>query len=109
MFFFEIERACLIFENDSIKLELIPCEVGLIIDSNDSDDEVVDNGQHHYRSNPKNGKYGFYYDKNQITFTSSGYGNGQGGALYITIKMTDEILKSLEESLKEMRLYAFGG
>ena len=112
MFSFDITTATLVFENDSIKLECIPCEVAQGIKYYSSDyfeDDYDDGKEYDFKSNPTNGEFNFYHDENEIIFKSSGYGNGNGGALVVKIKMTDKICESLKEALEEMKLYAFGG
>ncbi len=55
---------------------------------------------------PSGCEFSFYFDNEEITFSSSSHRRSmQGGGLYITVKMTEEIKKSLDKALSDWRKY----
>jgi hypothetical protein len=81
------------FENEMIDITCIP---------NRPDELESDN----FDSSPSNGEFSFYFDNEQITFSSSNHRRStQGGCLYITIKMTPEIKKSLDKAMSDWKKY----
>ena len=79
----------LIFQNDTILISVSPEDLFAF-------NEMKDN---EYNSDPGNGDFKFRWDDKEITFTCAKYGNGKGGSINITIRMTPEILKSLQNCI----------
>jgi hypothetical protein len=80
------------FKNEFIDLECRP----------ENPTEIQEDG---FDSGPSNGEFYFYYNDDVITFAAARYGDGNGGNLNVTLKMTPEIKESLEVALKEWRIY----
>jgi hypothetical protein len=81
------------FENETINITCIPNYL----------DEIENNG---FDSSPSNGEFSFYFDSEEVTFSSSNNRrSNQGGGLYITIKMTAEIKKSLDKAMNDWKQY----
>ncbi len=95
MFTFNHELAALVFENDFINFKCVPSELYSVRNNV-------------FKSNPTNGEFQFSYDEDKIVFIFSAYGNGNGGYNEVTIKMSDDIRKSLKKALRDWEVYAFG-
>lgn len=87
------KNVCLNFENEVININCIPyCPDELDFD--------------HFDSPPSTGEFSFYFNDEEITFSSSSNRrHNVGGGLYITIKMTAEIKKSLDKAMSDWRNY----
>ena len=88
----ESEYAALRFKNEMIEIECSPANY----------QDLFDNG---YESDPRDGEFRFYYDNENITFTSGKYGEYKAGCLTLTLKMTKEIRESLEDAMNEWRAF----
>ncbi len=80
------------FKNENIKITCCP----------ENANELQEDG---FDSAPGNGEFSFYFNDHEISFTAAKHGDGQGGSLTISVKMTDEIKKSLEVAMMEWRVY----
>jgi hypothetical protein len=88
----EFNSVSLEFENEFLKLECVP----------ESSEYLDDHG---YSSCPSNGEFEFYFNEETITFNAAKRGDGQGGTLTITLKMTKEIRESLEKAMEDWRVF----
>ena len=80
------------FKNEMIQIECYPEDPSAICDDG-------------YSSDPSNGEFEFYYNDDSISFTAAKYGDGRGGSLSLTFKMTPEIKESLKNAMSEWRRY----
>jgi len=86
----EYDSVTLLFKNEVLEISCCP-------------ENLADLGEDGYDSAPSNGEFSFYYDAEKITFSVAKHGDGQGGGIDITLKMTKEIRESLETALNEWR------
>ncbi len=86
----EYEIATLLFSNEVLEISCCP----------ESLDGLCEDG---YDSAPSNGEFSFSYDAEKISFTVAKHGDGQGGSIDISFRMTKEIRESLEIALNEWR------
>ena len=86
----EYEIATLLFSNEVLEISCSP----------ETFEELCEDG---YDSAPSNGEFSFSYDAEKISFAVAKHGDGQGGRIDITFRMTKEIHESLEIALNEWR------
>lgn len=82
--------ATLIFKNDFLEIECSP-------------ENFLHLNEHGYESECNNGECSIYYSEKLIIFEVAKYGDGEGGSLSISLKMTEEIFNSLKEALKQWK------
>lgn len=94
MFYFinDNDYISLKFKNDVLNISFEPQEPS----------ELYEDG---FNSGPSNGEFYFHHTDEDITFCCGKYGDGLGGTLNITVKMTSEIKESLDKAISEWRKY----
>jgi len=68
-------------------------------------DAVNNMKKNKFDSGPSNGCFSFNWTDKKITFKCARYGDGFGGDLIVSFKVTPEILISLEKCLEEIKTF----
>ena len=97
MFFTTSDEYCisLHFQNEFMSLSCCPEYPGAINSSK----------KNKFVCRPCNGEFSFNWNDEKITFTCGKYGDGQGGNLTISFKVTPEILISLDKCIEEIKTF----
>lgn len=96
MFTFVANKYCssIIFKNEDIAIECSPESI--------EDFNCYRMKEKNFDREPPNGMFYFKWDKHFVEFCTAKYGSGGGGSLLIKLKMTPEILQSLNDTLNEV-------
>ena len=97
-FAFEIDeddmnyQASLTFNDGRIALRFAPEESFLSF-------YIIEGAKGKFTQPTRNGAFGFSWDSNSVTFSTSKYGCGFGGDQYVTLQLTSEEMESLHAAI----------